>query len=314
MPVQPPFSHELLTDTRLQAKKIGPMYASMRGEHLQELAAVEALVREAAPLAISYDVHRAQAPYFHEFTYTECLGGGLLVSPQSVEVSARMVQMALDQSDQGFDAAPAILEQRQQRGTLDKYRLNESTSPGPKAVAFIPGSNCFSEMVSREVLARAMADDPGMVIKPHPMSDGELVAGLVRDFGYYRILDPRESGDACLMDAETVYATTTTEMGLYAVLMGKPVHNIGNFFNEGRGTYSAFYRPLWGKTPADAGATLRKALNSPYGGFFHKDDPNLPDRIDRYFKAVMTVREVMKPLIWTPPPPMLNRAQPPANK
>ncbi len=302
--IPPQFSRERLGDAAAQNHKIGPEFAAMRGGHLSELSPVEAVVRDVSPLPISYDVNRLQQAYFSEFTYTEMLGSGLLVSPMSVEVSARLVQMALDRPDQGFDAAAAVLEQVETRGTLDKYKLDAREVPTAKAVAFLPGSNIFHDMVSREALSRAMWEDDELVIKPHPMTDGKIIGELCGMFGCNRVFEPRVSGHACLMAAERVYALSTTEMGLYAVLMGKPVSNIGNFWNEGRGAYSAFYRPLWGKSPADASAILTHALNSPFSGFMHKDDPDLPARASTYYAAAMDVREVMKPLmVFTQPTP-----------
>lgn len=301
--VPPPFSRELLTSRADQTKKIGAEFAAMRGGHLDALSPVEAAVREAAPLPISYDVNRQQPPFFSEFTYTECLGSGLLVSPQSVEVAACLAQMSLDHPADGFDVAAAVLEQRQQRGTLDKYKLSADDAPKVTAVAFLPGSNIFKDMVSAEALSRAMHEDEGLVIKPHPMSDGGLIGHLCGTFGHHRVLEPTLSGDACLLAADRVYACTTTEMGLYAVLMGKPIRNVGNFFNEGRGAYSALYRLLWGKTPDDAKAVLTRVLNSPLGGFMHKDDPNLSDRIATYFMTAMNVREIHRPMFGMPPRP-----------
>lgn len=300
--VPTPFENELLADPGIQNKKIGPQFAAMRGAHLNALSPVEAIVRKAAPLKANYDVNRAHAPYFGEFTYTEFLGSGLLVSPMSAEVSARLAQMALDRPEQGFDAASAVLAQREERGTLDKYKLDASVAPDVKAVAFLPGTNIFKDMVSQEAMTRAMFEDDDLMLKPHPLSDAGLVHHLCQTFGYNRVIAPNVSGDACLMAAERVYAMTTTELGLYAVLKGKPIRNIGNFWNEGRGAYSAFYRLLWGKSTDEAKAILTHVLNSPFSGFMHKDDPDLESRVTTYFKAAMDIRALMKPLIATPMP------------
>lgn len=299
--VQPPFAGELLGDSAIQTKKIGDHFTKLRGDHLDDLSSIETMIRAAAPLPVSYDVNRCQPPYFSEYTYTECLGGGLYLSPQSPEVAARLVQMALDRPDQGFDAATAVIDQRAARGSLDKYKLDGADVSGVEAVAFIPGSNAFREMVSFEALSRAMADDDGLMIKPHPLSDDGLIAHLCGAFGHHRVLSPKISGDACLIAASRIYALTTTEMGLYATLMGKPISNIGNFWNEGRGAYSAFYRPLWGTSVDDAKAILTHALNSPFSGFVHKDDPDVGDRLAQYFDAAMGLRAFFKPLIATAP-------------
>lgn len=301
---QPPLSRERLGHKRVQEKKIGP-FADMRGVHLQALTPVETLVRKHAPLPITYDVNRVQQPYFHEYTYTELCGSGLLVSPQSVEVYARQVQKALDRPEQGFDAASAIMAAYEERGTVDKYQLQTRDVGQLESVAFIPGANLFDQMVSREALMRAMHEDDSLMIKCHPLSGPDLVNMLSRMFGPTRILNPMLSGDAVLKAAKRVYCTTTTELGLYATLMGKPIANLGDFFNESRGCYSAFYRVLWGKSPADAREALTKALNSPYGGFMHRADPDLSGRLKTYYAATMEDRALLKPLtVFTPPPPM----------
>lgn len=286
-------SHQLrLTDRDVQDRKITPEFAALRGTHLDRLAPLEELVRELAPLPVSYDVTRLQLPFFQEFTYTEMLGG-LYVAPQSSELAARMAAAAAtDFAQHSFDAADAVLA-----AAGDKYRLGDIGDLKPSKVAFLPGSNIFAEAVSREALTRLMHEDPEVVIKPHPMTGLDLVRHLGRSFGYHRILEPLVSGWACLQAADAVYVTTTTEMGLYAALRSTPIANLSAFPAEARGVYNPFYRLLWRESPIGRLRRLRQVLSSPLSGFVHPDDPDPRGRLEAYFAAAMAARELMRPLV-----------------
>lgn len=294
--VSPPCARELLGDRAVHAAKIGEDFADLRGVHLDRLASVEALVRSAAPLPISYDVTRTQPPFFNEFTYTEALGC-LYVAPQSCEVAARLAALGAEVGG-GFDVAGAVMDRH---GSLDKYVLDPADRLS-KSVFFGPGSNIFKQAVSRDGLSRAMHDDPDLIIKPHPMTNEGWAHELGREYGYHRVAEPMASGDAYLRGADRVYVTSATEMGLYAVLLGKEVRNLGVFGWEARGVYNPFYRLVWGLGREEARAILIRALNSPVSGLFHPDDPGLEERISRYFDAAMAAREVFRPLVserWT---------------
>lgn len=304
--VTPPFGAELMTDDDAQAKKIRPEFVKRRGPHLSKLGPLEEMVRRLAPLPPSYDVNRLGPEFFGEFTYTELLGC-LYVQPQSCECAARMVQMAYDRDEQGFDVATAVLARKGTDGTLDKYVLDPAKGAA-KAVAFLPGENMVADAVSKEVLNRAMHQDADLVLKPHPMTDPPLVKKLAQEFGYYRVIDPLESGDAYLHAAERVYCAPTNELGLYAILLGKPVWNIGSFFHEAVAAYTPFYRLLWGREPGEAKDILTHLLNSPFSGVFHPDDPEVEQRMATFFEAAMQVREVFRPLVREFP-----RNQPPTN-
>lgn len=287
-------SHQArLADRAAQDRKITPAFAALRGEHLARLGPLEELARELAPLPISYDVTRLQPPFFQEFTYTEMLGG-LYVAPQSCEIAARLAREAAGDLEQcAFSPADAVMS-----AAGDKYRLQPAAAgEQPAKVAFLPGSNIFSEAVSREALTRLMHEDPDVWIKPHPMTAPELLRQLGRSFGYHRILDPMASGWACLQAAEIAFVTTTTEMGLYAVLLGKRIVNLSAFQAEPRGVYNPFYRLLWSLEPSDRRVRLRAALASPCSGFVHPDDPDPRGRLERFFARAMAMRELMRPLV-----------------
>lgn len=284
-------AHELrMNDRAAQERKISAEFADLRAPHLQDLDALEDVVRAACPLPASYDVTRLQPAYFFEFTYTELLGG-IYLSPQSSEIAARVIEEALlVEPRDGFDPVPAIMSRRQ----MDKYTLAEKAPPH-KRVAFVTGSNIFAKAVCKEALTRAMHDDPDLVIKPHPLTSEDTLRTLGRLYGYHRILDPRASGWACLEFAEEILTCSTSEMGLYAVLLGKPIQNITKVGYEALAAYGAIYLSLWGKSPTEAKATLERLLKSPVSGFIHPDDPAANEKAGRFASLAMSLREPFKP-------------------
>jgi hypothetical protein len=276
--------------------KITPEFVKRRAAHLKLLAPLEDLVRELAPLPVSYDVTRMQPPPFGEFTYTEMLGA-FYVCPQSSEIAARVVQAAVDEPFveelERFDAAAAVLDRAQH----DKYRLEDvKGSQFVRRVMFAPGSNNFSEMVSKEKLVWAMERYPDMMVKPHPMTNEGTLRQLGMLIGYHRIIDPMESGWHYLVRAEDVHVTTATEMGLYATLLNKRIHNMSAIKHEAKGVYAPFYRLLWDLPAGEANATLRLALNSASCGFVHPADPCVREKLTRAFELAMKLREPFKPL------------------
>lgn len=274
-----------------QDEKISPEMAARRAPHLAALEPLDRLARELTPLPISYDVMRLQPPYFHEFSYTEMLGC-VWITPQSSELAARVVESALADTELWpFDAA-ANLPLR------DKY-LSDGCRARPKKVAFLPGNNVFHHAVSPEILLRLLHEDPEVVLKPHPLTNDELKRHLGRGVmgGYSRILKPSLSAAALLPHLKVAYVTTSTEMGLYAVLMNIEIRNLTRLPFEPRGTYTPFYRLLWGLSKPKAKDRLRRLLNSPLSGFFHPDDPDVRQKMEIYFANAMRLREPFRPLV-----------------
>lgn len=278
-----------MNDMAFQRSKISPEMAGRRAAHLSRLGSIEELVREHCPLPITYDVTRMLPPFFAEFTFTELLGG-LWINPQSSEIAARLVAAAVDDfSEPDFNVAGVI-------PLRDKYTLAGATER-PRRVVFMPGDNMVDSAVSPDYLLRVMHEHPDAVIKPHPMTSGQMVRRYGIRFGYQRVLDPMTSGAALIPGLEAAYLAPTSELGLYAVLSDVPIFNIARFNYEPRAAFSPFYRLLWNLPPAEARARLIRALNSPLSGFLHPDQPDIEARVRRYFENAMQVREFFRPLM-----------------
>lgn len=279
-------------------RSIGEDAMKRRRPHLRRLVYLKKMAQRLAPFNISYDVTCTQPPYFHEFTIKELMGCAF-VCPQSAEIAAQQVEEAtqcsaiLGPAVGPFDVVDAIMG----RDLNDKYDLAPVEGPAFKRVAFLPGTNLFPSMVSKELLVRAMHRYEDMVIKPHPLTDENTIRDVGRLFGYERILEPMASGWAYLAAAEDVYVTTATEMGLYAVLMGKRIHNITHFPAEGRGGFNPFYSLLWDLDTAKAREVLHRALNAPGSGFIHPEDPEAEFKMAAAFTLAMELRKPYRPRV-----------------
>jgi hypothetical protein len=291
----------LMSDPNHQKEKIQD-FANRRKKSLSErLGPVEKLIRTYCPLPITYDIGRLQLPYFNEYTYNDSMDA-IYVSPQNTEVASIMSKRALeDEKNIRFDFNNSFDLGKNELNTYDKYNLNKSTIDFNKKVVFPPGSNLFFKLVSKENLYRLMHEDQEVSIKPHPLSNNDLLRKLGRDFGYHRLIDHNLSGYTILERADYVWGTTASEMPIRAALLGKHVLNIGNFFEEQIGSHMPINRLLWNYSGEEAKVRATRVLSSPLGGFFFPEDPNLEENIKLYFKETMALRDGFKPLLYTMP-------------
>lgn len=292
---------QLLSDPAHQKEKVGDFAVHRKKSLHEKLGPVEKLVRQYSPLPITYDIGRLQLPYFSEFTYTDTLDA-VYVTPQSVEVAAIMAQRALDDdTNERYDFNKSFEYGRNELGTFDKYNLNLETGEIPEKVVFPPGSNLFYKMVSKENLFRLMYEDQEVMIKPHPLSNYDLLRKLGRDFGYHRLIGQNSSGYKVLNKVKVMWGTTASEMPIRAALLGKQIYNIGNFFEEQIGSHTPVCRLLFNKSGEEAKTRATRILGSPLSGFFWPEDPNLEENIKFYFSEVMNQRNKHKTTMYVMP-------------
>ena len=260
------------------------------------LTPVEDLIKKLAPLPASYDVGRTQPLYYSEFTYTEFLGNAVFVCPQNSEMASRMVRRAAALAGNIDDPKTLAIDILKKTGAQDKY--SNLVLPDNKrypSVAFLPGSNILWKLINEDVLRRALHEDSELVLKLHPITSVEDIRKLKLIAGLPRLIEPSWSGYTMAINAERVYATSSTELAIYAYLKGKPVYNIGQFITEYQGAYNPLFSlatttPVRSKDPS-----LLGALSNPLSGVFFKSDPNLESNIKAYFDAAMEMREMFAP-------------------
>jgi len=285
-------------DANRTEKRIGDL---KKRESLAIVEPIEDALYDHAPLPLNYDVSRPQGWFFSEFSYTEFMGG-LIVMPMSDEVAARMIQASLGHTEDTFDIEDVLKRRLQKEGTLDKYRLEAGKDVGDiEHLIILPGSNLLSKVTSRELLTKAMYEHPTAFIKPHPLTNDFDQRWLRLNFGADRLLESRASGWQYLQRAEEVWTVATSELAAYATLMKKPVHNIGNIFMDRSATYYPILRLVMDKPVEEAYTNLVKALQSNRSGIIFVQRKNWLASIRTYFELVMEMRELFRPLVYHAP-------------
>lgn len=247
---------------------------------------VEKLLKALSPYPICHDTNCPQPLNFSEYAYTE-MAGAVYVYTLNVEINCRLIEAAYNESQQ----ENFIFDYK------DKYKLEKVTPREEiKKVVFLPGHNLF-HLISKEVLSRIMFEDDDVLIKLHPISDDKMTDLMGRFYGFNKILDKKFSGTDLMLMADTIYTTTSSELGVLANMYGKKVINISNFFEENLGTYYPFYRLIFkGKEKV-----LPKVAGCAFSGIIQKDSPNKEQLIKNFFEKTQELRKMYKPI--TPPLP-----------
>lgn len=217
------------------------------------------LVKRCAELDIkvSYDVTYGNHP--EELKYSEFFGGlgGIQVSPCCGSLVRRMYNRGYDESN-NFDFAN-LLDSGEK--LLDKYLLHSyDIDYIKKGIVILCGSNILEEVIDKERLNAAML--LGAKLKLHPMTREEHLIFLNEQYSADHIIPSTYSGYNCMLKSNVVYATGTSELGLYAMLLGKTVIDIGTGVPKG-GYVDQFSRAI---DAPNQKVELNQLLNNPAGG------------------------------------------------
>ena len=258
----------------------------------ENLRRLEAAFRSAmSPDMPSYDVFAIQGADFDEWSYMQAMGC-FIAQTQSVEINVRLLMEALEYPADA-DHAESILHHIQDKWDLEPLPLDVSARGFH--VAFPPGGN-VSWIVDRDHLRRMFWEDRLWTLKPHPITTQEDQLNLKRMFGATRLYDPGVSGMALLKEADVVGYTTASEMGLLAMLLGKPTVNFSAFKYEEIGTVYALYRAVW--AAGDARAAINSILSCPWSGVMPlaTDDAEAMTRFTMFRAKTEELREIYRPL------------------
>jgi hypothetical protein len=116
------------------------------------------------------------------------------------------------------------------REKKDKYSLFDSEHPATKVV-ILPGTNLLC-LMSKNVI-KGM-NKPGVYFKPHPITTEFYIREIEMSVGKDKVINKLASGAKIVDNADEVWVSQSTELGLYAKLDGKLVHTYKiNYRNKG---------------------------------------------------------------------------------
>lgn len=182
---------------------------------------------------VLFDVYY-NGKHLESLTYTEIFSKGIMVSPCCDYLRYKLVELAAEDTDPIVTASDVLAG-----GNLDKYRLIKFRDPSAiPAVVFLPGTNLLKDSVDWKAVDTLVRD--GAKIKLHPITSVPWRTRLEKQYGRV-IINRNISGYDVLKQAERVFTTVNSEMGLLAVLMGKPLGMIDETPVPHRPIYKQIY-------------------------------------------------------------------------
>ena len=266
--------------------RIGPLKRNVKANSAIE---IENKVFNLSPLPTTYDVVAIQPPYFSEFSYFDCFGG-LFVSTLNEEINARVVQHSIKDVKEDCSITTSFLSQFHDKYVM-KSPVMEQT---PRRIVFYPGSNML-HVVDLGKVDRYLFENPDAMIKPHPVMTDEGLRMIASRFGYWRIIDPKESGIEYLKRCDEICYTSNSEIGIAAAFLDIPAYECTREEFKPRLGYATIYKLF-----KDGNTTLNKQIvNRVFGartsGMVMPWHDDKEGRLREYFEFAMTWREVFKP-------------------
>ena len=218
------------------------------------------LIKRCAELGInkvSYDVVYGKYP--EDLRYSEFFAGlgGLQIGPCDGSLVRRMYSRKYDTSS-NIDFAEAL---DLNTNLVDKYVLHSYPIEFLyKGVVILPGSNLLEQVIDKGKLNAAAC--LGAKVKLHPLTREEHIKFLTNQYYEAAIIPTKYSGYSCILNTNLVYATGSSELGLYAMLLGKTVVDIGTGTPVG-GYADSFARVIDAPNQKDE---LNLLLNNPASG------------------------------------------------
>ncbi len=213
-------------------------------------------------LCLSYDVSYGGFP--NELKYSEFFAGlgGISISPCCGPLIRLIMDDEYDTSN-NVDYADYIV------GRHDKYILHSYEIEPIECSVILPGSNAIRDVVDKVKLNGAA--NLGAKIKPHPLTNE---GDLDRLNEYKELLIPSMySGFNVMMASRYLFSTGTSELGLYAMLLGKHVIDISTNVPKG-GYFDIFKEAVKANNQKKK---LNWLLNHPGMGIIL---PHEPEKID----------------------------------
>lgn len=169
---------------------------------------------------LSYDLSYNGFP--NDLIVTEAFGGHgcIIVHPADDDFTIKL----LSETGAGDRDFSSLQEKK------DKYALFDGEYDVKKVVV-LPGTNLLCRMSPNVIKGM---NKPDVYFKPHPITTEFYVREIESFVGRDKVLNKLASGAAITDNAEEIWVSRSTELGLYAKLDGKTVHTYKvNYQNKG---------------------------------------------------------------------------------
>tara|TARA_R100001510_G_scaffold57243_1_gene64722 strand:- start:257 stop:1150 length:894 start_codon:yes stop_codon:yes gene_type:complete len=230
-------------------------------------------------LGFDYDIwfNTNENMTIRKWLYTDFLGKGIYFRVTSKPVNTKLFDSIISSDIEIDEERIAKIKSNLQ----NKYSLQWNTEFHDKVI-FLPGSNLLSKRTVIDMNRVKALVDEGWKIKPHPITAHVFMAELRIRFGKENVLGKKEGGFELLMNCKEVATAQNSEMGLIALLLGKPIRLVSYPVEKREKsllTYESFYESLAG---TNAKESILKLFSSKRSGIIFNFDEDAKERLDNY--------------------------------
>lgn len=212
-----------------------------------------------------------------KWLYTDFLGKGIYLRVTSKPVNTKLFNSIISSDIEIDEERIAKIKSNLQ----NKYSLQWNTEFHDKVI-FLPGSNLLCKGTVIDMKGVKTLVKEGWKIKPHPITAHIFMAELKLRFGKENVLGKKEGGFELLMNCKEVATAQNSEMGLIALLLGKPIRLVSYPVEKREKcllTYESFYESLAG---TNAKESILKLFSSKRSGIIFNFDEDAKERLDNY--------------------------------
>ena len=225
--------------------------------------------------------------YFKTLSYTT-YANMFMMHPLNFISSFDQVQDARADDVVVHDYMTAIKTAQEKRG--GKYRAAFlKVKRDMDSVAVLPGSNKFDEHLCTIKLKQLVDENPKLVVKPHPLSDNQLMSRIRELVPAKQLASPMEDLYSLIEQSEIVYSTHISETALTSLALGKEIEPLDKFQMRTLGSFSHVNYVIY--TALDPIKEMNKIFSSPKSGIINLDiDTDWEYKMEQYFKHIMAKR------------------------
>lgn len=287
-----PMTYGILSD-EYSSKHLGPN--AKYSKDFGEFSEVEAYIRkccDANGVSCSFDVTAQENPYFRTINYTS-FAGMVIIHP--LDFSQSIFQMYDARQDCLPDAGHIeFIRNRLLSGRASKYVSNRLDGAAYDAVAVLCGHNKFKAHIDARRLDDAVRRyGKRLAIKPHPISQRDLIdyLSIYKDFA--TILDLSDDVYDAMQSAQTVYTTHISETALAALILGKRIEPLDHMQNRLSCSFGHINHFCF--TERDPVSVIGSVFASSKSGVICPQvDVDWKSKVDEYFDYSMWKREKQK--------------------
>lgn len=234
---------------------------------------------------VLYDITYGGDLSFTSMTGTELLSSAIFVQPCNYDARDRQIKDAsLVHTDKDVISQILSLD-----SNMDKYQLvRQPFRQHTDAVVFLCGSNIFDDVVDISKVTEAVKN--GAVVKPHPLTNHNIIDKQKRLWGEQNIINSKVSGWDVLNKTDTVFTLSNSEMSIYATMLGKEVLSCEREFHK----KNLAYKPLFDLIMESDNPyqSLNNVFDNHQSGIFFVWDDQ--DKIAKYIEYSRNVIEGMR--------------------